>query len=89
MGYAQIKWEIIVIIKYLTNKHTIYLILGQFHLVNFNSTSNLSIPIPFFTNSFLTYYFLPLVGTRSTYMEYLLWVVYIPSKIVMEEIFLN
>ena len=33
--------------------------------------------------------FLPWVGTPSTYLEYLLRVVYIPSKIVMEEIFLN
>ena len=56
---------------------------GQFHLVN--STSNLS--IPFFTYS----YDLSLIGvdTPSTYLEYVLRVVYIPSPIVMEEIFLN
>ena len=52
---------------------------GQFHLVNSNSISNLSIPIPFFTDSF-TYYFLSWVGTRSTYLEYLLQVVYVPSR---------
>jgi len=42
-----------------------------------NSKPNLPIP------------FLPRVGTPSTYLEYLLQVVYIPSRIVMEEIFLN
>ena len=30
-----------------------------------------------------------IVGTPSTYMEYLLWVLYMPSRIVMEEIFSN
>ena len=59
------------------------------HLVNSNSTSNLSIPIPLFTYSFFKYYLLPREGTPSTYFEYLLLVVYIRSRIVMEEIFLN
>ena len=50
---------------------------NQFHLVKSNSTSNLtnpnlSIPIPFFTDSFL-----PWVGIPNTYSEYL---------VVMEEI---
>ena len=41
-----------------------------FHLVN--STSDLSIPsIPFLLTLF-SYYFLPWVGTPSTYSEYLL-----------------
>jgi len=64
----------------------------QFIFINSNSTSNLSIPIPnvsipipFLPTPF-TYYFLPWV---STYLEYLCWVVYIPSRIIMEEIFLN
>ena len=47
---------------------------GQFHIK--------------FINSIFTYYFLPGVGTPSTYLEYLLWIVYIPSRIVMKEIFL-
>ena len=53
---------------------------GQFHL---------SIPIRVFSPDSFAKYFLPWVGTPSTYLEYLLWVVYIPSRIVMEEIFLN
>ena len=39
--------------------------------------------------SFFTYFFLPRVPTWNTYLEYLLWVVYIPSRIVMEEILVN
>jgi len=61
---------------------------NQFHFVN--STSNLTIPFPDVSISILfTYYFLPWVGTLSTYLECLLRVVYIPSRIVIEEIFLN
>ena len=45
----------------------------QFHLVN----------------SIFTYYLLPWVITLSTYLEYLPWIVYISSRIVMEEIFLK
>jgi hypothetical protein len=63
----------------------------QFHFVNSNSTANWSIPIqnvsiqiPLFT-----YYFLPWIGTPSTYLEYLVRVFDISSWIVMEEIFLN
>jgi hypothetical protein len=60
-----------------------------------NSISNLSIPfvsipIPFlYLSSFLTYYFLISVGTPSPYLEYLVGVVYIQSRIVIEGIFLN
>ena len=39
-----------------------------------------------FCRFFFTYYFLPWVSTQSTHLEYLLWAVYIPSRIVMEEI---
>jgi len=50
----------------------------QFHFVNSNSASNLSIPvtnlsipIPFFTD-FFTYYFLLRVDTPNAYSKYLL-----------------
>ena len=59
----------------------------QFHLVN--STSNLLIPIPKLFQLFFCIIFLPWVDTLSTYLEYILRVVYIPSRIVMEDIFLN
>ena len=52
---------------------------AEFHFVNSNS---FSIPVSFFT-----YYFLPSVDTPSTYLEYLFRVVYISSRIVVEEIF--
>jgi len=67
---------------------------GQFHFVYSNSTefhlvsSNLLILILFLL-TLIAYYFLPWVGTPSIYLEYLLQVVYIPSSIFMEEIFLN
>ena len=54
-----------------------------------NSTSNLSIPIPNVSIPFFTYYFLPWVGTPVTFFKYLLRVVYIPIRLVMEEICLN
>ena len=50
---------------------------GLFHFVN--SKSNLSIPIQFLLTPI----------TQITYLEYLLRVVYIPSRLVMEEIFMN
>ena len=52
----------------------------QFNSKIFNSNS-----VSFLPNIF----FLPWVDTQSTYLEYILRVVYIPSMIVMEEIFLN
>ena len=80
-----------VVAKQPTIRYGVNSISAQFHLVNSNSTSNLSIPIlsipiQFFYWPFFTYYILPWVGT---YLEYLLWVVHIPSRIVKEEIFLN
>ena len=55
-----------------------------------------SIPIPHQIDQFQFYQFqfyqlqsLIGVGTLGTYLEHLLRVVYIPSRIVMEEIFLN
>jgi len=63
------------------------------HGVNFI----LSIPIPHQIYQFqmyqfqfrFTYYFLPRVGTLSIYLESLLRVIYIPSRIAIEEIFLK
>ena len=62
----------------------------KFHYIYSNSTQfHLVVPIPQqiyqYQFNFFTYYFLPRVST----LKYLLLVVYIPNRIVMEEIFLN
>ena len=60
----------------------------QFHIKLINSkyiNSNFKSAL----QTLFTYYFLQWVGTLSTYLEYLLQVVYIPSRIIMEEIFMN
>ena len=56
---------------------------GQFHL---HSIPNEMYQFQFFKFQFR---FLLILFTMSRYSEYLLRVVYIPSRIVMEEIFLN
>ena len=56
----------------------------QFGLNSILSIPNISIPIPFFTYSFL-----PWIGTPSAYLEYILQVVYILSISVRVEIILN
>ena len=66
--------------------NSIWSILIPHQIYQFNSNS--SIPIPFFLILFSPNTFYHGVGTPSTYLEYLLRVVYIPSRIVMEEIFL-
>ena len=42
-----------------------------------------------FLQTLFTYYFIQWVGTPSTYLEYRLQEVYILSRIVMEEMFVN
>ena len=54
---------------------------GQFHTDKFFNSNSIFYRL-------FTYYFLPWVGTLTTYLEYLLRVIYIPNRIVMEEIFL-
>ena len=67
---------------------------GQFHFVNSSSTGQFHVKFinSKFINSSSIFYLLQSlirVATPRTYLEYLLWVVYIPSRIIMEEIFLD